>query len=324
MSFPTWPDAPRLLEVQAHPHVVHLLTVQAASGLPETVHATMQRFEAGWVILGSLDALELTALRHELSRVNSELYVIERQQQKQNRELVRLSELKNRFLGIAAHDLRGPLEAIAMNAQWLQEDPDDLLTSDRREALESIGRSAADMARLVDDLLDTSAFEAGKISLDLVALDLGPFLKQAAHLHARLASCKQIDVVMATPAALPLVTVDRRRLTQVLDNLLSNAVKFSNPDTVVQLSVRQEAGELIVEVRDHGPGIPVAEHAGLFQPFGRTSVNATAGERSTGLGLYIARMIVLAHRGRFWIDSVPGKGSSFYFSLPVAAGGGTE
>jgi signal transduction histidine kinase len=102
-----------------------------------------------------------------------------------------------------------------------------------------------------------------------------------------------------------------------LNNLISNAVKFSQPGTTVEVSAAADDGGVLISVRDEGPGIPEAEQAKLFQPFGRTSVRSTAGERSTGLGLAISRKIVEGHGGRIWVQSHVGLGSVFLFTLPT-------
>mgnify|MGYP003456848650 FL=1 len=111
---------------------------------------------------------------------------------------------------------------------------------------------------------------------------------------------------------------DATKIEQVLNNLVSNAVKYSHAGTAVRVSVGAVGKEIVVAVRDQGQGIPGAELSKLFQPFSRTSVKSTAGEKSTGLGLAITHKIVEGHGGRIWVDSRQGEGSTFSFSLPLS------
>jgi signal transduction histidine kinase len=122
----------------------------------------------------------------------------------------------------------------------------------------------------------------------------------------------------------PQAEVDKDRILQVLDNLVSNAIKFSDSGTRVDVVVESTDESVVVSVRDRGQGIPEAEQERLFRPFSRTSVKATAGEESTGLGLAICRKIVEAHGGRISVQSEPGKGSVFAFSLPRTGSRGDD
>ena len=113
------------------------------------------------------------------------------------------------------------------------------------------------------------------------------------------------------------MTIDGPKIEQVLDNLLTNAAKFSNPGTRVKVTVRREDGTIRIAVADQGLGIPAPELAKLFEPFSRTSVKSTSGEKSTGLGLLIARRIVESHKGKISVQSEVGKGSTFTVVLPI-------
>ena len=117
---------------------------------------------------------------------------------------------------------------------------------------------------------------------------------------------------------MPLVLADTNRIEQVINNLLSNAIKYSQPGTNITVHLRHENNEVIISVADQGPGIPEKEQHKLFHAFGKTSVQPTSkNERSTGLGLLIVKKIMEAHEGRIWLLSEPGKGTEFFFSLPV-------
>ncbi len=253
-----------------------------------------------------------------LARVETQLRLdrMRREIVAKNRELARLGELKNRFIGIAAHDLRTPLTAIIGYSEILLEMGADDPGPDR-DMLVRIQRAGQFMLRLVNDLLDLSAIESGSIRLDLAPTDLAAFLRSSVELHATLAAPKQIAVELLADAGPLLARVDESKLEQVLGNLVGNAVKFSAPGTRVRVSLRRDGAVARFAVEDQGPGIPAHELERMFEPFQMTSVKSTAGEKSTGLGLAIVKKIVIAHRGSIRAESELGRGTTFHFELPL-------
>jgi len=231
-------------------------------------------------------------------------------------ELERLNQLKNEFLGMAAHDLRNPIGDILALAELLYIDVATVLTEEQRGFLSDIERSSKFMLQLIDNLLDVSSIEAGHLHLNLRPSDPRKVLERSVGINAKLARQKQIHVDLHIEGALPKLSFDEAGIEQVLNNLISNAVKFSQPGAVVEVRAEMHDGGVLISVRDQGPGIPETERDKLFQPFGRTSVRSTASERSTGLGLAIARKIVEGHGGRIWLESQVGVGSVFRFTLP--------
>ena len=232
--------------------------------------------------------------------------------------LRQLNETKNKFLGIAAHDLRSPLAAVQSYSDLLA-DPDTLADTDRKDFI--LGRIKAvttRMLNLINDLLDISAIESGQLKLDLQAVELVPFLQETLANHQLTAKNKNIEIVGKISDSLPDVNIDARRVAQVIDNLISNAVKFSPKNTVVTLSAEQPADSVKISVSDQGQGIPPEEQKKLFQEFGKTSVKPTDGEKSTGLGLAIVKKIVKGHGGEVGVSSQVGAGSTFHFTLPVS------
>ena len=230
------------------------------------------------------------------------------------RRLTELNTLKNKFLGMAAHDLRNPLVSIRGFAELLLEG--ELDEASVKEFLEIILQSADDSLGLINDLLDLSVIESGKFDLDLKENDMTRLLEERALLMRHTASVKGITI-MVEAENVPQAVFDRGKIGQVIDNYLSNGVKYSpaNSAVVAKISVRE--GEIWVEVIDRGPGIPPEEREGLFGEFHRTSVRPTGGEKSTGLGLAIVRRIVEAHHGRVGVESKVGEGSLFHFAIPV-------
>jgi len=257
------------------------------------------------------------ALYDELTRLNNEMANLQREMARKNANLLGLIEEKNRFVGMAAHDLRNPLGIILGYSEFLEDETENVLNDEQKEFIRTIKSTSEFMLRLVNDLLDVSAIDAGQLNLNRAPDDLSKMVRRVVALQTVLAARKQITVVLDPPPAMPPISFDAGKIEQVLTNLLSNAVKFSHHDTEVRVSATYADGVATVAVRDRGQGIPVADLPKLFKPFSRTSVQGTAGEQSTGLGLAIVRRIVEGHGGRIWVDSEAGIGSTFYFSLPT-------
>lgn len=251
----------------------------------------------------------------EKGRLVSELAAQKEAIERQNGELLRLSEMKNSFVGMAAHDLRNPLSMIQMAVEVLLEIGHDLEAHEQQQILHDVDRQTNYMLDLIENLLDLAQIEAGKLELRPELLPVEAFLREAVIRHGRLATRKSISVQLGEvpPGTL---TADPLRLRQVVDNLLSNAVKFSPPGSTVLVSAERLPGGWQIGVRDQGPGISPEERAQLFQVFGRLSSLPTAGERTSGLGLAILRRVVEAHGGSVGVDSEPGGGSLFWFTLP--------
>ncbi len=236
---------------------------------------------------------------------------------RKNTELEQLNEQQNQFLGMAAHDLRNPLNAIMTYSGFLLEEILPETKDERREFLETIRQSSEFMLRLVTELLDISKIKAGKLSLKLESVDLVGLISRCVSLNRLLSDKKGIHLKFNPPAQAPLLVLDPHKIEQVLNNLISNAIKYSHSNTQVVVSLTLQEGSVDIRVRDQGQGIPADEIATLFEPFKKTSVQATAGEESTGLGLVIAKQIVEGHGGQIRVASTVGKGSTFSFTLPA-------
>jgi signal transduction histidine kinase len=255
----------------------------------------------------------------DLAQLNNELITIRRELAKRTAELEKLNEQKNQFLGMAAHDLRNPLGSILGFAEFLQHKARSRLTDQEMMFISVIQDNSRFMLRLVDDLLDISKIEAGRLRLERLPTDLASLVRERMQLHEPIAEMKGIGLRFEAGRAVPLAMVDRARIGQVLDNLISNALKYS--PTGSNVTIRLATGErgVVLSVQDEGPGIPAEEMNRLFEPFSMLSVVSVWGEKSTGLGLAIVRRIVAEHGGRVWADSEVGRGSTFHVSLPVAA-----
>jgi signal transduction histidine kinase/ActR/RegA family two-component response regulator len=261
-------------------------------------------------------------LYDELSRVNNEFANLEREMVRRNVELEKSNVQKNRILGMAAHDLRTPLGVIRSYSAFLEDAVGDTLSADQREMLAVIKATSEFMLGMVTDILDVTTIEAGQLTLHRQPTDLAGLIRHNVTLNRVLADQKGIAVELAPMPDLPSFGVDGPKIEQVLNNLIGNAVKFSERGRVVRVRLTRSSDTVTITVQDEGPGIPAADRPNLFKPFGKASVRGTAGEQSTGLGLAIARNIVEGHGGRIWLESEVGKGSTFFFTLPLSLSDG--
>ena len=241
-------------------------------------------------------------------------------------ELVELNQLKDRFLGMAAHDLRNPITVIKGYLELMLDGDAGRLSEEQQGLMLRMDAACEGMLGLINDLLDVNAIQSGRLDVKFQPVDFARFLRECFDGDVMLARSKAIKLTLDLPMRLPAVEMDPRRIIQVVDNLISNAIKFSHSDTEVTLRAavtdadgREDPdGEWVaVAVQDQGQGIPADELPKMFVEFGKTSVRPTADEKSTGLGLAIIKRILEAHRGRIWVESQVGVGSTFTFTLPL-------
>ena len=233
------------------------------------------------------------------------------------RKLVELNELKNKFLGIAAHDLRNPITAIMSFSEIIMDEEVGPITEEQKEFLGIIFNSSKFMLGLLNDLLDVSLIESGKLDLNVEKGSLKLLIEERIRINNVIAEKKEIKISFSLED-IPKTFFDSNRLSQVMDNLISNAVKFSNPQTGIYISLTSEEKFAKITVRDEGPGISDEDQEKLFGEFQKLSARPTAGEKSTGLGLAIVKKIIEAHHGQITVKSKLGKGTRFIFTVPLA------
>ena len=295
----------------------HWLSFNTASGLPASFRFRRFALPEGTLALGSLDLQEQERLNREVLGLNRELNDLTRQLHLANAELRELNQLKSRFLGMAAHDLRKPIGIILTYGEFVLDEAGDRLAAPQREFLRTCLAAATSMKHLIDNFLDASVIESGKLRLDLALASVLEILAGAEPVARLIAAKKKITLLVDAAAAPRRLRVDASKLQQVLLNLIGNAVEHSVPGQRVWVSSHWEAQNLVLAVRDEGPGLAPEDQAQLFTAFARAGTRKTGGERSVGLGLAIARLIVEAHGGRIWVESTPGQGATFRFALPL-------
>jgi two-component system, OmpR family, sensor kinase len=258
-------------------------------------------------------------LYEELARVNNELATLQRELFKKNSELAKLDQQKNQFIGILAHDLRNPLSLVMGYAEFLETDLEGKLDDEKRDFLQVIQRSSEFMLGLVNDLLDLSVIETGQLQLNKTQYDIQGLVLESVSLNRPIAGKKQIQIVCSVDHDQTFINGDRLKVFQVLNNVISNAIKYSPAASVVGVTLREQPEDVEISISDQGAGIETAELSRIFDPYQRGSTRPTAGESSTGLGLAIVKRIIEGHGGQLRVESTPGKGTVFSFSLPKSA-----
>jgi len=228
-------------------------------------------------------------------------------------QLSKANAAKNRFLGMAAHDLRNPLASIRGLSEFLREGAVGPLTPGQIDLINTIHSASQSMLDLVNELLDVATIEAGELKIHYGPHDLAELISKSVAMTNIEAAKKKTVVTFDTHGEAPILMLDGAKMTQVIDNLLSNAVKYSPPGSSVTATIQFDStrGTYGFAVQDQGPGIPDGERDKLFKDFGRLSIQPTGGEKSTGLGLAICRKIVEAHGGTITAKNLTTHGCEF-------------
>jgi len=232
-------------------------------------------------------------------------------------EIKRLERLRRMFLSMLAHDLKSPAGGIVGAANLILDGVCGEIGGEVREMAAVISQAGRRLCSLAANMQDLTRLETGRLEPALVMAQLDALVMERSRLAEATAAGKGIRLETDAPGMAPM-PFDPDLVARLLDNLLSNAVKFSPPKSLVRVGLRVSGDEAVVRIQDQGPGIMPEERHRLFRPFERLSARPTAGEKSLGLGLAIAEGIAVAHGGRIWVESDPGQGATFCFTLPLA------
>jgi len=235
---------------------------------------------------------------------------------KANSDLQQLNQLKNRFLGMAAHDLRNPLGAIIGFSEFILEEEYGPVQEEQVPILKRINSASQQMLNLVNDLLDVSVIESGNLVLQISKGSLKQLLEERVAL-LELAAAKKGITLTSTFQTEENSEFDSERMAQVVDNLVGNAIKFSPKQSEIKIRLAKENDQMVIEVCDSGPGISAEDQQKLFGEFQQLSAKSTAGEKGTGLGLAICKKIVDVHQGKIVVDSKEGSGTAFIVMIPI-------
>jgi PAS domain S-box-containing protein len=305
------PEAIRALaQSEEHQSVLESIAPTSIMGVPLIVHDSR--------ILG---ALVVASCRPERRYVAADLRLLAEVGRRaalalENARLYRAAEravqARDDVLGIVAHDLRNPLGIILAQAAFLRRPGADPVC---RKPSEVIGRAATRINRLIEDLLDATRMEAGRLSMEPARVGAAQVVLDSVEARRQLESPASVDLRVYLTPELPEIWADGDRLLQVFENLIGNAAKFTPPGGRITIGARPRAGEVLFWVADAGAGISADDLPHLFDRFWQAR---KADRRGAGLGLAIAKGIVEAHGGRIWVESTPGWGSTFYFTVPLA------
>jgi signal transduction histidine kinase len=253
---------------------------------------------------------ELGALAENLNRMNDELRGL-------YEELETVNRHKSEFLANMSHELRTPLNAIIGFSELLQQQLYGQLNERQLQYVDDVLQAGRHLLSLINDILDLSKVEAGRMELELEDVSLADVLQAGVTMHAERAARAGVKLELESDGGGLTLYADERKLRQVVFNLLSNAVKFTPRNGTVSVSARASDAIVEVAVRDTGPGIAPDDQSLIFEEFRQAG---DQGDEGTGLGLPLARKFVELHGGRLWVESEVGRGSTFLFTIPARVG----
>jgi signal transduction histidine kinase len=231
-------------------------------------------------------------------------------------QVEKLSLAKSEVMSIVSHEFRNALVGIQGFSEMMRDQ--NLPSEDVKSFSSDIYNDSERLTRMINEMLDLDRLEAGRVELDLMAVDLNAKVREVVE-RARVSS-KKCTIETRLDAALPPIMADADRLFQVISNLLSNAIKYSPEGGEVLITTNREDGKVAISVKDHGRGMPPEALSRLFQRYERIDENQGGKISGTGLGLVIAREIIEMHQGKIWVESTVGSGSEFNFTIPIPAG----
>jgi len=264
------------------------------------------------------EASQVIEYSRQLEQKSRALELASQELRRANQRLTELDRLKDEFISTVSHELRTPLTSIRSFSEILLDNP-ELALEQRNQFLDVVVKESERLTRLINDILDMARIESGKMDWHLSTCDPKEIIGDALAATSGLFREKQIAVEPVLAPQAPPVTVDRDRLMQVVINLLSNAAKFV-PAGHGRVRVRLSAdGPLLtISVEDNGPGVPPEQRRAVFERFRQLGGDMMTGKpQGSGLGLTICRQIIEHFGGRMWVESVPGQGACFSFTLPT-------
>jgi NtrC-family two-component system sensor histidine kinase KinB len=299
------------LEVVKSEELFHYVKQSVASGLPPAIEEGQDVFAVARNHERSYYQFSVTPVHAGAGSLPGVVVVL--------RDVTKLKELdrmKSEFIMTASHELRTPLTSIGMSVGLLFESAMGRLNEKEQELLAAAQEEVQRLKALVNNLLDLSKIEAGKISIDSQRTPVSLLFEKAAAVLKTQAERDSIELTCELRQDLPSIRADANKITWVLTNLISNALRYTTPGGHIRLSAEQIGPHLHVSVADDGAGIPYEYQARIFDKFVRVEGDQSAG--GSGLGLAICKEIIRAHGGTIWVESVPGEGSTFTFTVPVA------
>lgn len=229
-----------------------------------------------------------------------------------------VEKTKNEFVSIAAHQLRTPLSAIKWTMRMLLDKDLGEITEEQKNFIEKAYKSNEKMIRLINDLLDLSKIEEGRYLYEHTPCQIKNIVQSVIDYYQEIIDKKKLKIKFNTPKKkLPQVIVDKEKIKLAIQNLLDNAIKYTPSHGEIIISLKYAKKEIEFSIKDTGIGIPKDQQKRIFSKFFRTVETTKMETDGTGLGLFIAKNIIKAHKGKIWFDSLEAKGTTFYFTLPI-------
>jgi signal transduction histidine kinase len=297
-----------------------LVIPMIARGRTVGVLAADNRVSRAPIQAHTVDLLQTFAAQAAVAVENARLF---QEIQDKGRELELASKHKSQFLANMSHELRTPMNAVLGYTDLILDGIFGDVPEPIRDTVERIKSNGQHLLGLINDVLDLSKMEAGQLTLSLGDYTMDEVVYSVVAAVESLAAAKKLALDALVPPDLPPGRGDERRLTQVLLNLTGNAIKFTDTGRVA-IEARADGDAFVVSVSDTGPGIAEADRRKIFEEFQQADSSSTRTKGGTGLGLSISRRIVELHGGRLWVESVPGEGSTFHFSVPIKVERGAE
>ncbi|MGE0405211.1 MAG: response regulator [Candidatus Korobacteraceae bacterium] len=280
-------------------NIITLLALATAFGLVGTVYISFRNY------IG------------ERRRIVQLIETQNRELEERNRAAERANRLKSEFLANMSHELRTPMNAILGFSELLEQEAAQQLLPKQQRWVQHIRTAGQHLLQLINDILDLSKIEAGRLDLRLEEFRIASAIPEVLSVISPAAISKNIAVSATVPEDI-VIRADRIRFKQIIYNLLSNAVKFTPEAGSVRVECKKTDEMAVITVTDTGMGIREADQTIIFQDFRQAGKNAGGVKEGTGLGLAISRRLVQMHNGRIWVESEPGKGSQFGFTVPLA------
>lgn len=232
-------------------------------------------------------------------------------------KIKKIDEVKTQFISLASHQLRTPLSAVKWNAEILINDEAGKLNIEQKELVSNLYKSVKRMIGLVNNLLNVSTMEAGKLVVNSKPIDIITLTKEVLEDLNEQINKKNIIIQEQIHKLSNRVLADKELIKEVVSNLLSNAVKYSKEGGIITIDISQSNGYIVTKIQDNGIGIPLEDQSIIFNKFSRASNVSLVDANGSGLGLYMSKIIVEASNGKIWFESIEGRGTTFWFSIPV-------
>ncbi len=275
--------------------------------------STMVKDEGGKPLCMMASFVDITKRK----QAEHELQISKQRIEQQNIQLKKLDRLKSAFLNTTSHELRTPMSSIKGYVQMLLKESLGDITVEQQSALEVVLRNTNRLDRLIQDILDISRLESGTMKFIPEKTNTAVLVDEVIETMNAEASVKHISFTTDIETNIFYLVIDRDRIKQTMVNILHNAVKFSPEKSTIQLKVFKKDNNIVFSIQDFGRGIPKQQQQKIFETFYQVDSGVDRKFGGAGLGLAIARGIVLAHGGNIWVESTEGKGSTFFFSLPL-------